>query len=246
MRKTFDAELLELNEALTAMARTAQDAIDVVTESLSTDDEAHAKAAIDMTASMDQMERDIENRCLQLLLRQQPVARDLRAISAAMKMVTDLQRIGDQAANIAEISLLFSRQGEVKVPQDIGVMACKAGLMVRQAISSYTGRDVETAHAVVNLDDEVDELFRKIKGDLINQVADNLDEADLPSTLSSLQSTWRGSPTTRLISPSGRYSASQESSEKREGERSSQTVKFTDGAGTGPHRGPVPPFEPSK
>ena len=178
MRKTFDAELLELNEALTAMARTAQDAIDVVTESLSTDDEAHAKAAIDMTASMDQMDRDIENRCLQLLLRQ-PVARDLRAISAAMKMVTDLQRIGDQAANIAEISLLFSRQGEVKVPQDIGVMACKAGLMVRQAISSYTGRDVETAHAVVNLDDEVDELFRKIKGDLINQVADNLDEADL-------------------------------------------------------------------
>ena len=176
MRKTFDAELLELNEALTAMARTAQDAIDVVTESLSTDDEAHAKAAIDMTASMDQMERDIENRCLQLLLRQQPVARDLRAISAAMKMVTDLQRIGDQAANIAEISLLFSRQGEVKVPQDIGVMACKAGLMVRQAISSYTGRDVD---AVVNLDDEVDELFRKIKGDLINQVADNLDEADL-------------------------------------------------------------------
>ena len=153
MRKTFDAELLELNEALTAMARTAQDAIDVVTESLSTDDEAHAKAAIDMTASMDQMERDIENRCLQLLLRQQPVARDLRAISAAMKMVTDLQRIGDQAANIAEISLLFSRQGEVKVPQDIGVMACKAGLMVRQAISSYTGRDVETAHAVVNLDE---------------------------------------------------------------------------------------------
>ena len=242
MRKTFDAELLELNEALTAMARTAQDAIDVVTESLSTDDEAHAKAAIDMTASMDQMERDIENRCLQLLLRQQPVARDLRAISAAMKMVTDLQRIGDQAANIAEISLLFSRQGEVKVPQDIGVMACKAGLMVRQAISSYTGRDVETAHAVVNLDDEVDELFRKIKGDLINQVTRRI----FPSTLSSLQSTWRGSPTTRLISPSGRYSASRESSEKREGERSSQTVKFTDGAGTGPHRGPVPPFEPSK
>ena len=73
----------------------------------------------------------------------------------------------------------FEKAGEVKVPQDIGVMACKAGLMVRQAISSYTGRDVETAHAVVNLDDEVDELFRKIKGDLINQVADNLDEADL-------------------------------------------------------------------
>ena len=179
MRKTFDAELLELNEELTAMARQAQDAIDVVTESLSTDDEQTAKAAIDMTASLDQMERDIENRCLNLLLRQQPVARDLRAISAAMKMVTDLQRIGDQAANIAEISLLLSNNGEVKVPQDIGVMACKAGLMVRQAISAYTGRDVETAHAVINLDDEVDDLFRQVKGELIDQVAANRDEADL-------------------------------------------------------------------
>ncbi len=178
MRKTFDAELLELNESLTVMARVAQDAIDVVTESLSSEDESTAKAAIDMTASMDQMERDIENRCLQLLLRQQPVARDLRAISAAMKMVTDLQRIGDQCANIAEISLLLSRQGGTKVPQDIGTMSCKAGLMVRQAIGAYTGRDVETAHAVINLDDEVDELFLQIKRELIEEVAENKDEAD--------------------------------------------------------------------
>ena len=178
MRKTFDAELLELNESLTVMARVAQDAIDVVTESLSSDDESTAKAAIDMTSSMDQMERDIENRCLQLLLRQQPVARDLRAISAAMKMVTDLQRIGDQCANIAEISILLSKQGNVKVPQDIGVMSCKAGLMLRQAIGAYTGRDVETAHAVINLDDEVDELFQQIKSELIEEVAENKDEAD--------------------------------------------------------------------
>ena len=178
MRKTFDAELLELNESLTVMARVAQDAIDVVTESLSSGDESTAKAAIDMTASMDQMERDIENRCLQLLLRQQPVARDLRAISAAMKMVTDLQRIGDQCANIAEISILLSKQGNVKVPQDIGVMSCKAGLMLRQAIGAYTGRDVETAHAVINLDDEVDELFQQIKSELIEEVAENKDEAD--------------------------------------------------------------------
>ena len=178
MRKTFDAELLELNESLTIMARVAQDAIDVVTASLSSGDESTARAAIEMTGSMDQMERDIENRCLQLLLRQQPVARDLRAISAAMKMVTDLQRIGDQCANIAEISLLLSKQGAVKVPQDIGVMSCKAGLMLRQAIGAYTGRDVETAHAVINLDDEVDELFQQIKSELIEEVAENKDEAD--------------------------------------------------------------------
>ena len=178
MRKTFDAELLELSRELTAMAGTAQDAIDLVTSSLSQGGEESAKSAVELTESMDQMERDIENRCMSLLMRQQPVARDLRTISAALKMVTDLQRIGDQAANIAEISLLLSRQGGVKVPQDIGVMSCKAGLMVKQAICAYTGRDVETAHAVINLDDEVDELFRQIKGELIEEVAENKDEAD--------------------------------------------------------------------
>lgn len=179
MRKTFDAELLELNEELTAMSGTAQDAIDVVTASLSAADETGAKAAIEMTASLAQMERDIESRCLNLLLRQQPVARDLRAISAAMKMVTDLQRIGDQASNIAEISLLLKSQGTQKVPEDIGTMACKAGLMVRQAIAAYTTRDLETAHAVVNLDDEVDDLFQQVKGELIDQVLSSRDKADL-------------------------------------------------------------------
>ena len=178
MRKTFDAELQELNYEMIDMAAAAEDCIDVVIESLTTGDEAAAKSAVEMTKTMDQMERDIENRCLRLLLQQQPVARDLRTISAALKMVTDLQRIGDQCANIAEISLLLSRQGVVKVPQDIGIMSCKAGLMVKQAISAYTGRDVETAHAVVNLDDEVDDLFSQVKRELIEEVAENKDEAD--------------------------------------------------------------------
>lgn len=178
MRKTFDAELLELNEELTIMSRVAQDAIDMVTQSLSNGSEEDAKAAIEMTKSMDNMERDIENRCLTLLLRQQPVARDLRAISAAMKMVTDLQRIGDQASNIAEISLLMPAVHDRRVPVDIGTMACKAGLMVRQAISAYTTRGVESAQAVVNLDDEVDDLFQKVKKELIDQVATNRDDAD--------------------------------------------------------------------
>lgn len=180
MRKTFEAELLELNEELTNMAKAAQDAIDVVTQSLSTNDEREARSVIDMTATLSQSERDIENRCLRLLLRQQPVARDLRAISAAMKMVTDLQRIGDQASNIAELSLLLSKRdgNTVVVPNNIGVMACKAGLMVRQAISAYTGRDVETAHAVVNLDDEVDDLFQAVKGELIDRVVSSRKNAD--------------------------------------------------------------------
>ena len=172
MRKTFDAELLELSHELTSMADTAQDAIDLVTSSLSKGGEKGAKAAIELTASMDQMERDIENHCMSLLMRQQPVARDLRTISTALKMVTDLQRIGDQAANIAEISLLMAADGaKPEVPEDLAIMSRQAGLMVRQAIAAYADRDETTAQAVVNLDDVVDELFVKIKHDLTEKIA---------------------------------------------------------------------------
>ena len=172
MRKTFDAELLELSRELTSMAGTAQDAIDLVTSSLSKGGSEGAKSAIELTASMDQMERDIENRCMSLLMRQQPVARDLRTVSTALKMVTDLQRIGDQAANIAEISLLMADDGvKPEVPEDLAIMSRQAGLMVRQAIAAYADRDETTAQAVVNLDDVVDELFVKIKHDLTQRIA---------------------------------------------------------------------------
>ncbi len=172
MRKTFDAELLELSHELTAMADTAQDAIDLVTSSLAKGGEEGAKSAIELTSTMDQMERDIENHCMSLLMRQQPVARDLRTISTALKMVTDLQRIGDQAANIAEISLLMAADGvKPEVPEDLAIMSRQAGLMVRQAIAAYADRDETTAQAVVNLDDVVDELFVKIKHDLTEKIA---------------------------------------------------------------------------
>lgn len=178
MRKTFDAELLELNEEMTAMAAAAQEAIDVVTESLTTGDEPTAHRAVEIESTMDQMERDIENRCLRLLLRQQPVARDLRTISTAMKMVTDLQRIGDQAANIAEISILLAQGERIRVPGDITLMSRRAGVMVKQAIAAYTGRDTETASAVINLDDEVDDLFAKVKRELIGRIASSRENAD--------------------------------------------------------------------
>lgn len=178
MRNTFDAELAELNEEMTAMAAAAQEAIDVVTESLTCGDEPTARRAVQIEGTLDQMERDIENRCLRLLLRQQPVARDLRTISAAMKMVTDLQRIGDQAANIAEIAILLSRGERICVPEDISLMSRRTGLMVRQAIEAYTDRDTETAVGVINLDDEVDDLFSKVKAELIERITANREGAD--------------------------------------------------------------------
>ncbi|WP_130870264.1 phosphate signaling complex protein PhoU [Intestinimonas massiliensis (ex Afouda et al. 2020)] len=178
MRKTFDAELQELNYEMIDMAAAAEDAIDVVTESLASADDTAAKNAMEMTKHMDEMERDIENRCLRLLLQQQPVARDLRTISAALKMVTDLQRIGDQCSNIAEISLLLTGQKQTSALAHIRTMSQKAGVMVKRAIFSYVNRDTDAAKAVIELDDEIDELFRTIKAELVELIVENREEAD--------------------------------------------------------------------
>ena len=160
MRKTFDAELQELNYEMIDMAAAAEDAIDVVVESLASSDDAAA------------------NRCLRLLLQQQPVARDLRTISAALKMVTDLQRIGDQCSNIAEISLLLKEQQQTQTLADIRTMSQKAGVMVKRAIFAYVNRDTDAAKAVVSLDDEIDQLFRTIKSELVELIMGNREEAD--------------------------------------------------------------------
>ena len=178
MRKTFDAELQELNYEMIDMAAAAEDAIDVVVESLASSDDAAAKSAVEMTKHMDEMERDIENRCLRLLLQQQPVARDLRTISAALKMVTDLQRIGDQCSNIAEISLLLKEQHQTQTLADIRTMSQKAGVMVKRAIFAYVNRDTDAANAVVSLDDEIDQLFRTIKSELVELILENRETAD--------------------------------------------------------------------
>ena len=178
MRKTFDAELQELNYEMIDMAAAAEDAIDVVVESLASDDDTAAKSAMELTKHMDEMERDIENRCLRLLLQQQPVARDLRTISAALKMVTDLQRIGDQCSNIAEISLLLTGQKQTAALAHIRTMSQKAGVMVKRAIFSYVNRDTDAAKAVIALDDEIDELFRTIKAELVELIVESRQEAD--------------------------------------------------------------------
>ena len=179
MRKTFDAELHELGAEMIDMAAAAEGAIDLVTASLTSPDRRQARQALDLTRSMDQMERDIENRCLRLLLQQQPVARDLRTISAALKMVTDLERIGDQCANIAEISMLLAQNpahsGDMS---NIRTMSQKAGYMVKRAIFAYVNRDADAANEVVGLDDEVDELFLKEKSELVDLILNNREAAD--------------------------------------------------------------------
>ena len=179
MRRGFDAQLQELNTELIEMGALIEHAIKSSVEALVEQDAQKARRAIAFDREVDQKEKDIESLCLKLLLQQQPVARDLRTISAAMKMVTDLQRIGDQAANIAEISLLIAESGDKpEVPQEIVAMSRQAGLMVRQAIAAYVDRDENTARAVINLDDVVDDLFVQLKKILVERIATRADHSD--------------------------------------------------------------------
>ena len=179
MRKTFDAQLKELSDELVNMAASAEDAIDTVTRSLGHGGAASARDAMELTRSMDESEREIENRCFRLLLQQQPVARDLRTVSACLKMVTDLQRIGDQCANIAELSLLWS--GVRSVAGDLApiyAMSQKAAIMVKRSIHAYANRDLRDAWEVIALDDEVDELFQRSRRELVELLVDKQEEAD--------------------------------------------------------------------
>ena len=169
MRKTFDAELQELNYEMIDMAAAAEDAIDVVTESLASGDDAAAKSAVEMTRSMDQMERDIENRCLRLLLQQQPVARDLRTISSALKMISDMERIGDQAADIAEITRDIA-DNSIKDLVPIGDMARATIKMVTDSVDSFVRKDLGLAEAVISSDDVVDDLFLQVREELIRRI----------------------------------------------------------------------------
>ena len=179
MRNTFDHQLSELSEALVAMAACAEDAIDTVIRSLSAPTADAAHEAVELTGSMDKMERDIESQCFHLLLHQQPVARDLRTISAALKMVTDLQRIGDQCANIAELSLLWPQGASTAAELvHIRAMSQKAAVMVKRAIRAYANRDVQTAREVIALDDEVDALFLQAKGELVSLLLRDRARAD--------------------------------------------------------------------
>ncbi len=179
MRKTFDAQLKELSEELVNMAAAAESAIDTVTRSLSSGDTAAAHEAVELTRSMDEAERTVENHCFRLLLQQQPVARDLRTISAALKMVTDLQRIGDQCANIAELSLLWPDGAQhIGDLAHIQSMSQKAAVMVKRSIFAYANREVDAARSVIDLDDEVDDLFQKAKGRLVELLVENREQAD--------------------------------------------------------------------
>ena len=178
MRARFDAQLQQLHTELISMGALCEDAISLAAQALLADDAALPERVKEIDAEIDQKERDIEGLCLKLLLQQQPVARDLRAISSALKMISDMERIGDQAADIAEISRYI--QGDpTKSRVHIGDMAKATIQMVTSSIDSFVRKDLALARAVTAADDEVDGLFDQVKSELIRLIAEKPDEGGL-------------------------------------------------------------------
>lgn len=173
MRKLFDEQLKELNIEMIKMAGQVETAIAGAAEALIKNDIALAKQVMGGDEIVDDMEKKIEHLCLKLLLQQQPVATDLRRVSTALKMTTDLERIGDQAADIAELTLKIGKTDNVHIPQ----MAKAVIRMVTDSINAYVNSDEKLANDVMAEDDRVDELFVKIRDELIEMAADSREKS---------------------------------------------------------------------
>ena len=169
MRSKFDEQLEYLNVELIKMGALCEGAISSAIKALLDDDQEMSRKAQDTDREIDQKERDIESLCLKLLLQQQPVARDLRVISSALKMISDMERIGDQASDIAEITAFISGN-EVQSRIHIRDMALAAINMVTESIDSFVKKDMSLAQNVIQSDDTVDVLFLKVKEELISLI----------------------------------------------------------------------------
>ncbi|MCL2877062.1 MAG: phosphate signaling complex protein PhoU [Betaproteobacteria bacterium] len=175
MRSQLDEQLQKLNAALIEMGATIECAIERASKALVDRDVNLAREVIEFERKTDEMDRDIESLCLRLLLQQQPVARDLRLISAALKMITDMERIGDQAADIAEIVVMLKGAPYIKRLEHIPEMAKETIWMVKSSIDAFVSRNLTLAEQVITHDDVVDELFVYIKNELITLIEQRVD-----------------------------------------------------------------------
>ena len=167
MRNRFDRQLSTLNDELIEMGSMIEKSIETAIKALVNQDVDLARHAIEADEEIDRQERIIEDLCLKLLLQQQPVAKDLRLISSALKMITDMERIGDQAADISEIVLFIADQQYIKKLEHIPAMAGATIEMVTKSIDAFVNRDVDLARKVISMDDVVDDLFDQVKAELI-------------------------------------------------------------------------------
>ena len=172
MRNRFDEQLYKLNREIIEMGAMCEEAIETASRALTTGNVELAGKVLAEGSAIDQMEREIESRCMKLLLHQQPVARDLRQISAALKMITDMERIGDQAEDIAEI-VTFLNGHTMEGMEIIEEMAQETIEMVTFSVDAFVKKDVALAKTVIARDDVVDNYFSKVKHGIISLIAEN-------------------------------------------------------------------------
>lgn len=177
MRSVFDQQLKTLNEEMLYMGGLCEDTIQQTIEALMSGDVKKARDLNNMMSQLTQQERSIENICLKLLMQQQPVARDLRTISSSLKMVTDMERIGIQACEIAEI-IAAGNVVRATDKVDFQELSNEVSHMVQMAMMAYDKKDMNLADEVIKYDDVVDKLFCDIRGDLIKQLKDDTNDAE--------------------------------------------------------------------
>ena len=177
MRDVYQEQLWNLNQELIQMGAACEEIIDLASKALTDYSQALDEETAHVGATIDESERTIETICLKLLLRQQPVAGDLRQISAAMKMITDMERIGDQAEDIAEIITFLGGRG-VENSNLLREMARSTIKMVTESVDAYVKHDTALADQVIAEDDTVDDYFTRVKKDLIKRIAQDPDDGE--------------------------------------------------------------------
>jgi phosphate transport system protein len=183
MRSRFEEQLSFLNGNLIEMGALIEKAINLAIEALKKQDTFLAKQAIAFDVEVDEKEKEIERLCLNILLQQQPVARDLRFVSSALKMITDMERIGDQAADISEITIHMAGEPYLDKLDRISLMAEATKKMVTDSIDAYVKRDLELAGNVIRSDDIVDNLFTAVRRDLIELTRTDSESGELAMDL---------------------------------------------------------------
>lgn len=173
MRTKFDEQLRQLGMEMTHMGNLIEKNIQDAVQALLSQDTETARRIMAEDELVDQEQKKIENICFQLLIQQQPVARDLRTITAALKMVTDMERIGDHAADISELTIAMAAVPYPLRGENIRKMAGETIVMLLDAVNSYVNKDIDKAHAVIAHDDIVDNYFVKVKADLIEVIREN-------------------------------------------------------------------------
>ncbi|MBQ8166126.1 MAG: phosphate signaling complex protein PhoU [Lachnospiraceae bacterium] len=177
MRKGFEKQLDELNVNLIKMGAMCERHITETTDALFQGDKSYVDRSHDLEEAIDKCEREIENICMGIFLKQQPVASDLRLVSAALRMISDMERIGDQCADISDM-IKYTSKHNMNEYESLREMSTNAKEMVTDAVESYVRKDLKLAHRVLKQDDVVDQLFVDIKNKLIGYIGDNPDQGE--------------------------------------------------------------------